>query len=92
MQQHGSKYFVHRPPPTPDTGVGSNGLNSPFSEHGHVGYQIQTDNTCSNIVASILPQTPPPHTHTPATPDPGVKTSKFNLFRTWSCCISNLME
>ena len=55
-----------------------------FSEHGHVAYQIKENRECSNIVANILPADPPPY------PDPGdvVNRSKFNFFRTWSCCIS----
>ena len=40
---------------------------------------------CSNMVANILPTDPPPLTL-------GVKRSKFNLFRTMSCCISNQRE
>ena len=57
-----------------------------FSEHGHVAYQIKENHECSNIVANILPADPPP----PPYPDPGdvVNRSKFNFFRTWSCCIS----
>ena len=38
MQQHGSKYFAHRPP---DPGDGSEGQYSTFSEHDHVAYQTK---------------------------------------------------
>ena len=43
MQQHGSKYFAHRPPPPPPpththTHTGD-GINR--SDHGHVAYQIK---------------------------------------------------
>ena len=54
MQQHCSKYFALRPPPThtpPDPG----GQNSTFSEHGHVAYQTKGYRECSNMVANILP-------------------------------------
>ena len=39
MQEHGSKYFAHRPPLTP--GIGSIGQNSTFSKHSHIAYQIK---------------------------------------------------
>ena len=81
MQQHTSKYFADRPltPPRPC----GRGLNSTFSEHGNVAYQIKGNHQRSNMVANILPADPPP-------PDPrdGFKRSKLNFFRTWSCCIS----
>ena len=35
--------------------------NQTFSEYGHVAYQIQAYNVCSNMVANILP------TYTPLT-------------------------
>ena len=45
--------------PFPQTlGVGSNGQNSTFSEHGHVVYQIKGNTKCSNMVANILPADP----------------------------------
>ena len=53
-----------------------------FSEHGHVAYQIKEFYKCSNMVANILPADSPD-------PGDGVNRSKFNFFRTWSCCISN---
>ena len=34
MKQHGSKYYVRKPPYRPQ-GMGSVGQNSTFSEHGH---------------------------------------------------------
>ena len=39
---------------------------------------------CSNMVANILPAYP--------LFTLGVKRSIFNFFRTWSCCLSNLLE
>ena len=51
MQQHGSKYFAHRPllihPHPPDHGFRVNRLNSTFSAHGHVAYQIKENQECS---------------------------------------------
>ena len=85
MQQHGSKKMPtdpYPPPlPPPTLGMGSVGQNSTSSEHGHVTYQIKENHECSNMVANILPAD---------TPDPGngVNRSKFNLFKTWSCCVS----
>ena len=35
MQQHGSKYFTHRPPPHL-----TKGQHSTFAEHGHVAYLL----------------------------------------------------
>ena len=82
MQQHGSKYFARRPPIPPTLGMGSVGQNSTFSEHGHVAYQIKENQECSNMVANnLLADTP--------NPGDGVNRSKFNFFRTWSCCISS---
>ena len=63
--------------------MGSKGQNSPFSEYGKVAFQIKWHHECSNMVANHL-TTDPPHD--------GIKRSKFNYFRTWSCCISNYME
>ena len=59
MQQHGSKYFPSNPPPS-DLWVGSIGLNSTFSKHSHVAYQIKGIHQCSNMVANILPADPHP--------------------------------
>ena len=42
MQQHGSKYFARKPPPT--LGMGLIGQNSTFSEDGHVAYQFKRNN------------------------------------------------
>ena len=58
MQQHGSKYFAHRPP-IPTWGVGQKGQNSFCSEYGHVAYQIKGNGACSNMVANILHADPP---------------------------------
>ena len=35
------------------------GQNQTFSEYGHVPYQIKADDTCSNMVANILPRDTP---------------------------------
>ena len=67
--------------------LGSKGQNSTFSEHGHVAYQIKDNHGCSNMVADILPAY-----HTPSDSGVGVYRSKFNFFRTWSCCISKLRD
>ena len=74
MQQRGSKYFAPDPLP-PAMGEGSKGQNSTFLEHAYVAYQIKWNHDCSNVVAN------------PHDPWGGVKRSKFNFFRTWSCCI-----
>ena len=80
MQQHCSKYFARRPTAL---GVGLIGQNLTFSENGHVAYQIKVNDECINMVADILPATPPP----PPDYFGGVKRSKFNFIRTRSCCI-----
>ena len=36
------------------------GLNSTFSEHNHVAYQIKGNHKCSNMVAYVLPADPYP--------------------------------
>ena len=71
MQQHGSKYFAHRPPLLPTLVVGSKGQNSTFSEHGHVAYQIKGNEECSSMQAHIL------SLHTPSTPGVGSKVKTF---------------
>ena len=55
------------------------GQNSTIAEYGHVAYQIKGIDACGNMVANIL--------HAERTPNPGdgIKSSKFNFFRTWSC-------
>ena len=58
--------------------------NSTFSEHGRVAYQINGNHETQQM---FCPQTP-----LATTLGGGVKRSKFNCFRTWSCCISNLLE
>ena len=43
----------------PRVGLGGEaprGQNKTFSEYGHVAYQIKADDSCSKVVASILPQ------------------------------------
>ena len=57
-------------------GVGSNGRNSTFSEHGLAAYQIKGNEECSNIQ---------PHILSLYTSDPwdGVK----HFFLKLSCCI-----
>ena len=44
--------------------------NSTLLEYGQVAYQIKGNDTCSNLVANILPA------DTPSTPGMGVKRSK----------------
>ena len=39
---------------TPEPWVASKGQNLPFSEHGHVAFQIYLNHECSNMVANIL--------------------------------------
>ena len=52
---------------------------------GHVAlYPIKWKYESSHMVANILPADTLPHN------DPGVKRSKFNLFRTWSCYLSEI--
>ena len=58
MQQHGWNILPKDPNPAPDPGLGSNGQNSTFTEHGHVAYQIKENDKCSNMVANILPADP----------------------------------
>ena len=68
MQQHGSKYFAHRPLSLHTTlRVGSKGQIQ-LSHHGHVAYQIKGNQVCSNMVANILPIAP-------TSPCPWVKVS-----------------
>ena len=57
-------------PPTPRL-WGSKGQNSTFLEHRHVAYQIKGNHKCNNMVANILPQTPP-------TPNPWDRTKGQN--------------
>ena len=45
--------------PGVDLGGGGQGQNLTFSEYGHVAYQIKVDDTCSNMVANILPTDTP---------------------------------
>ena len=60
MQQHGSKYFARRPPPSPTAlGMGFISQNSTFSEYGHVAYQVKGNHECSNMVAKNLPADSP---------------------------------
>ena len=67
MQQHGSTYLTHRPPPP---GVDQ---NSTFSVHGHVAYQIKGNDECSIKQANIL------SLHTPLTPGVGSNVKTFFL-------------
>ena len=66
-QQHGSKYFAHRPPtrpPTPppplDPGDGVSRSYFYFFRKGHVAYQIKENHECSNMAANKLPPDPLP--------------------------------
>ena len=51
LQQHGSKYFTHRPPPThpspTDPGVFK------FWERAHDAYKVEWSRKCCNIVANL---------------------------------------
>ena len=62
MQRHGSKYFAHRPPSTPNLpgilGLGSKDQNSTVLGHVHIAYQITGNHECSSMVATILPADP----------------------------------
>ena len=70
MQQHGSKYFVRRPP----LHHGGGGIpNSTFSKHGLVAYQIIWNHECSNMQVHIL------SLHTPSIPEVGSKVKTFFL-------------
>ena len=75
---------------SPTLGMGPIGQNLPFSEHGHIEYQIKENQKTQQQGSKYLPggRCLPPR------PDPGdgVSRSKFNFFRTWSCCISKLRE
>ena len=53
-------FCLQTPPHLPDPGVGSISLNSTFSEHSHVAYQIKWNHKCSNLVANTVPADPPP--------------------------------
>ena len=46
-------------PPPLTKGMGPEGKNSTFSEHGHVAYQIKENHEYNNMVANILLHTPP---------------------------------
>ena len=72
MQQHGSKYFARRQPPT--LGMGSIGRNSTFSEYGHAAYEIKENQERSSMVANILSVDIPD-------PGDGVSRSKFYFFQ-----------
>ena len=65
-------FYLQTPPLT--KGMGPEGKNSTFSEHGHVAYQIKENQEYNNMVANIL---------LADTPDPGdwLCWSKFNYFR-----------
>ena len=85
MQQPGSKYFARRPPPI--LGMGSIGQNSFFQNRGILHIKLNGITKCSNMVANILSADPSPPPLALV-----VDRSKFNFFRTMSCCISNLRE
>ena len=67
--------------------LGVKGQNLTFSEHGHVVYQIKMNHERSNMADNPIPADP----RTPPPPPRryGFKSSKFNFFRTWSCCTFN---
>ena len=68
MQQHCSKYFARRPHTHTHTmGMGSIGLKSTFSEHGHVTYKIKGNHEMQQHGCKYFtcrPHLPPTHTHT----------------------------
>ena len=89
MQQHGVKYFAHRLLSIPLTlGLGSEGQNKTYSEHGRVAYQIKEKYKCGNTEANILSQTTP--SQPAANPGDGDYWSKFTfkIFKTLPFCIS----
>ena len=53
MQQHGSKHFSLRPPPSRPCWMGSKDQNS-ISEHGRVEYQIKWNHKCRNMQTHIF--------------------------------------
>ena len=58
MQQHGSKYFVCRPPPDPGDGV--NKIKIQLFQNMVMLHIILNGLTkCSNMIANILPADPP---------------------------------
>ena len=71
-------------------GLGSKGQNSTFSEHGHFAYQIKGNHEMQQHSSKYFARRPSPHP--PTTLGDGVKRFKFNFFRTWLCCRSNLRE
>ena len=59
MQQHGSKYIPAKGQSLPINPGGWSSKLIFFSEHCPVAYQIKWNYECSNMVANILPATPP---------------------------------
>ena len=91
VRQHGRKYCACSPSTPLTQGLGSKGQNSTFSDHGHVACQIKGNHETQQHSSKYFARRPlPPH---PAmTLGDVVKRLKFNFFRTWLCCISNLRE
>ena len=83
MQQHGSKCFAGRPPPNSRRGWG---LKVLFQSMVILHINFIGITKLSNMVANIVSADPLP------SPYSTVKMSKFNVFRTMSCCISKLRE
>ena len=95
-QHHACKYFARRLPSL-DPGDGVNRSKFNFFRNGHVEYQIKGNHECTRhgcrYFSGRSPYPPPP----PLTSLGGgrlqakylVNRSKFNFFRTRSCCISN---
>ena len=80
------------PPPPLTLGLESIGQKSTILEHGHVAYQIKWNHEMQqhgNMVANSLPADPPPPPPPATAQGDGVNRTKFNFYRTWSCCISN---
>ena len=88
MQQHGRKYFTHRPP-TPHPGDEVNRSKFHFFRTRSCCLSLRESRTQEHGIKyfACIPLSTP---H----PDPRVRVvrSKFNFFRTWSCCKSNLRE
>ena len=60
MQQNGSKYFARRPPPPLGGGVKKSKFTFSFFQNMVIlhNYQIKGNESCSNMVANILPADP----------------------------------
>ena len=59
MQQHGSKYFAHRPLPPRTVGIRVNWSKFNFFRHGHVAYQIKWNHKMQHHVGNFAADPPP---------------------------------